>query len=128
MDIQNPLPITRDQIRRGGYNAREFAPAQWQIPREFVGSGPWHAVASNLMWAGSSAIMRAHAKPGIDREQALMHVGAVLHAADLSVDHREAAAAFLLATWFDTVMLYDGVGAGVGARRPEAQGSLAIDA
>jgi hypothetical protein len=126
MTYSDPLPISLDQIRQGSYNAREFAPALWEIPREFVGPGAWHAVASGLMWSGSTAIQRAHAKPGITREAALLHVGAVLHAQELSIDHREAAAAYLLANWFDTVQLFDGVGAGIGMRRSDEQGSLSI--
>jgi len=130
MTIQNPLPITQEQIRLGSYNSREFAPPQWQIPREFLRGGEWSNVASHLMWTGSSAVLRAHAKPGINRDQALLHIGAVLHAVDMSVEHREAAAASLLATWFDSIELYDGIaaGIGVGRRRPEGQGDLSIGA
>lgn len=102
--IIQPKPITQEQVRNGSYRSTEFAPPLWQIPSRFTAApDAWGDVASTLMWAGSSAILSAVPKPGIDREQALLHVGAVLLAVDLAVEHREAAAAYLLSEWFDSI-------------------------
>lgn len=122
-----PIPVTQEQIRLGSYASREFAPPLWQIPREFVVQCAWSNVASHLMWMGSSSIVSAIPRPGINRDQALLHVGAVLHAVDMSVEHREAAAAYLLANWFDAITLSGGVSAGLRAR-PHGQSHLDVDA
>ena len=99
-----PKPITQEQVRNGQYRSADFAPPLWQIPSRFTSTpDAWGHVASTLMWAGSSAILSAVPRPSIDRDQALLHVGAVLLAIDLTVEHREAAAAYLLSEWFESI-------------------------
>lgn len=120
-----PIPVTLEQIRLGHYEAREFAPALWEIPAEFRRpENAWSQVASQLMWMGAGAVVRADPRPGIDRARALLHIGAVLHAITLTVEHREAAAAYLLDSWFITVVATDNIAAGLGIAPPQTSSSL----
>ena len=113
----NPIAIDSTAIVNGRYDVRAFAPARWEIPTDFTQPGnPWAVAASNLMWLGSGAVLRAEPKAGIDTTQALLHVGAVLHAVGLPVDHRESAAAFLLSEWFHRLDLADGTRVGRGVQ------------
>ena len=99
-----PKKISTEEIRNGRYKSAEFAVPLWQIPGEFSRpDNDWGAVASTLMWSGSSAIVRAAPKAGVDRDAALLHVGAVLLAIDMTVEHKEASAAYLLSEWFEEV-------------------------
>ena len=118
MKITAPQMITSEQIRNGQYNSRSFAPALWEIPAPYSQIGnPWTAVASQIMWGGSAAVLNAVPKVGIDLTAALLHVGAVLNAVDMTVEHREVAAGYLLEEWFTQINATDGVSAGAGTHQ-----------
>lgn len=128
MKISVPQKITSEQIRNGQYNSRLFAPALWEIPSSYSQTGnPWTAVASQIMWGGSAAVLSAVPKAGIDLCEALLHVGAVLNAVDMTVEHRELAAGYLLDEWFTRIDATDGVAAGPGThqRRNDHQAVMA---
>lgn len=123
--ITTPKKITTEDIRNGNYKSVDFAPQMWQIPDEFKRTGDtWTAVASDLMWLGAAVVQRATPKPNIDRDQALLHIGAVLHAIDITVEHREAAAGYLLNQWFDRIETATGTAAGVFATNKANQAEL----
>lgn len=110
-----PKSISTDDIRNGNYASADFAPKVWEIPESFRRVAvPWTGVASDMMWLGSGVVLRAEPKVGINRDQALLHVGAVLHAIDMSVEDRELAAGYLLSEWFDHIETSAGSAAGVG--------------
>mgnify|MGYP001076967175 CR=1 FL=1 len=118
-----PKPITQEEVRTGRYRSTDFAPALWQIPASITTvENPWSNVAASLMWGGSAAILSALPKAGIDKERALLHVGAVLLAVDLTVEHREAAAAFLLSEWFESISTADAYASHLGRPRQPVAG------
>lgn len=121
-----PKPITQEEVRTGRYRSTDFAPALWQIPASITTvENPWSNVAASLMWGGSAAMLSALPKPGIDQERALLHVGAVLLAVDLTVEHREAAAAYLLSEWFESIATADAYASHLGRpQRPPAGQSM----
>lgn len=107
--MHSPIAIDFPTIVKGHYDARTFSPARWEIPAEFTQPGnAWAVAASHLMWLGAGAVTRAEPKPGVDTEEALLHVAAVLHARNLPIEHREAAAAYLLSGWFNCIELAGG--------------------
>jgi len=118
-----PKQIDQNDIRNGRYRSADFAPPLWQIPPAFLNTAnAWGQVASELMWAGSKAVLSATPRAGISAEAAMLHIGAVLLAIDMTVEHREAAAAYLMSEWFEAVAT--ATTRASHARQPAASGAI----
>jgi hypothetical protein len=89
-------------------DVEKLMPAWEEIPREFKysfavrGMNRWADIASDLFFHGLKGATFTP-KPGIDTTKALRHIKAILGSFAPRHEHKEAAVAYLLSEWFESV-------------------------
>lgn len=86
----------------------KFYPRSEEIPEKFKGlfrhendDSPWVWRMSQSFFVGGKKEWFSKPRDGVDSQQALVHLQAVLRAMDLPHEHKIAAAAFLADRWFE---------------------------
>lgn len=80
---------------------KHLMPEYDDIPAEFKNhNNKWNRVVSKWFFDGIST-QSLKAKEGVDKGQAIKHVGTILGSFEPQHEHKEAACAFLLSEWFE---------------------------
>lgn len=102
-----PVPTTVTNMDAEFGNS-EFAPSRAEIPDEFFNNfthRKWHDIATQWFFDGLPHGTVFKPKTGVNKNQAIGAVSAVLRTFDLKHEHKKAAAAFLLSEWFEDVVV-----------------------
>ena len=86
-----------------GGDMKKLLPAMSDIPREFqMGHTKWNDLVSTWLFYG---LKNCEWKPkeGIDTQQALRHIKAIMGSWEPKHEHKEAGCAYLLSEWFEDV-------------------------
>lgn len=95
-----PMPTTRLDLIFGG-DMRKFLPPWETLPREFQqGDTKWNRVASRWFFSGLPKGTIFSPKAGIDVQEALRHLAAILASFEPKQEHKEAGVAYLMSLWF----------------------------
>jgi len=87
-----------------GVNALAWMPPMSEIPAEYRDrNNVWNSIASKWFFDGLPASTKFHGKKGVDEKAALRVIGATLGSFAPKHEHKEAAVAYMLASWFDKV-------------------------
>lgn len=86
-----------------GGGIKELMPAYSDIPEEFKSrSNKWTKVVSDWFYSGLKEVVWTP-KEGIDKEDALRHIKAVMGSWEPKHEHKMAGCAFLLSEFFEDV-------------------------
>ena len=82
----------------------DLMPKMSDIPKEFtrVNGTPWNKIASDFFFFGAKRV-QWNAKRGIDKDAAIRHIRSILWSFEPSHGHKEAACAYLMSLWFDSI-------------------------
>lgn len=95
-----PIKVHDAEIAFGG-KMQSLLPAMADIPEEFrKGNSKWNQVVSDWMFSG---IKDCQWKPkeGIDPNEAIRHIKAIMVSFEPKHEHKEAGCAYLLSQFFD---------------------------
>lgn len=95
-----PGEVTPGEVMFGA--AEEKYPMMAEIPDEFKRHGGtiWNNVFSQWFYKGIKVDVFVP-KKGIDKEKALMYIGALMRSWAPKHEHKEAAVAYLMSLWFE---------------------------
>lgn len=92
-----------------------FGPATWDhlagphdtVPEEFKShrGTRWNEIVTRWFFRGLPKETEFVPKPGVDGDTAVRHIHAMLRSYEPKHQHKEAACAYLLSTWFDDVKI-----------------------
>lgn len=99
-----PAELTEIEAARRGADVSHLMPAWDDIPREFQiwRGNAWGRIATEWFFHGIDPTNWS-AKPGIDKDAAIRHLGHVLGSFQPAHEHKEAAVAYLLSLWFEPI-------------------------
>lgn len=76
------------------------------IPEEFKKQfGKWPNIVTQWFFHGIPKEAEFKPKEGVDVKKAIIHVGTIMRSFEPKHEHKEAACAFLLAEWFDDIVI-----------------------
>lgn len=83
---------------------RELMPLWEEIPAEFkeYRGTKWNGVFNDWFFHGASNI-KYQPKAGVNANKAMRHINAVMQSFAPKHEHKEAAVAYLLSQWFDSI-------------------------
>lgn len=88
------------------HRTTDVMPKYADIPEDFRRergeSRKWHQFQSDWFFSGLKEI-EVTPKPGVDKKQALRHLGFIQQSWDTSHEHKSAAVAWLASEWFEDV-------------------------
>lgn len=81
----------------------DHLPPMSDIPEKFKGDSPQNAFVSKWFFLGlrPEDVATLIPKAGVDKQKALIAIGAIMRSFDPPHEHKEAGAAFLLSEWFE---------------------------
>ena len=88
-----------------GCNALEIMPKYEDIPKEFKNLNrptKWNRLVTDWFFRGLKQLDIVP-KEGVDKSKALTHIKCIIGSFEPQDEHKEAAAAYLLSEWFDSV-------------------------
>jgi hypothetical protein len=86
-----------------GGDMKQLLPPMSEIPDQYKSYGnKWCVLVSNWFFRGLKK-SEFVPKEGVDRDEALRHIKAILGSFEPKHEHKEAACAYLLALWFKSV-------------------------
>ena len=102
MTWENPRTDTKwADAAFGPHHISDFLPAWVDVPDEFKhDSNPWCKLASRWFFSGLPKGLLV-AKTGINYNDAIAHLSAVLRSFEPKHEHKEAGAAYLMSLWFE---------------------------
>lgn len=84
--------------------ALEWMPAEDEIPEEFRrGQTEWNTIGNSWMVHGLPENVEFYANEGVDPEKAFNVISATMNSYAPRLQHKEAAVAFMLFSWFEKV-------------------------
>ena len=90
-------------------NVDGWLPPYEEIPAEFKKLGnKWAKLVSSWFFNGLDPSTEFHPKSGINKSEAIRHVGRCLRSFEPQHEHKEAGCAYLMSMWFEKVVLKDG--------------------
>lgn len=104
-DFSHPTPISKLEVVFSG-NVDHLLPAYSAIPKEFKdGHTKWNKVFSRWFYSGLTEETKFAPKDGINQDEALSHVAAIMKSWAPKHEHKEAGCAYLLSLWFEDITL-----------------------
>lgn len=80
-------------------------PKMHEIPKDFFGMhNEWNRIASHWFFKGIHGV-EFKPKLGVDTGKALRHLSVILRSFEPPHEHKEAAVAYLMSEWFESVTL-----------------------
>jgi len=101
-----PIPEITDVELAFPARALEWMPPMEAIPPEFHdmnGQTEWNRIARAWFYTGLPSTTGFHVKEGVDGAAALRAISATLGSFAPKHEHKEAAVAYMLASWFDKI-------------------------
>lgn len=96
-----PQPVDRLTMAFGaGKRFKELLPPMSDIPTDYPNRQKWERLMADWFYSGINA-SGLIPKEGVDKGQALAHLGTILGSWDPKHEHKEAAVAWLASLWFD---------------------------
>jgi len=98
------LPIAVSQVDLAfPANVSHLMPAYEDIPKEFKSLyNPWVKIFSDFFYSGAKNI-QWNPKEGIDKLTAANHIRCIMGSFEPQHEHKEAACAYLMSLWFDSI-------------------------
>jgi hypothetical protein len=102
----NPKKVIDVEIAFGG-DIGELLPSMDDIPDEFdlPGNTKWNKIISMWFFQGLPPETKFIPKDGIDSNDALRHIAAILRSFEPKHEHKESGCAYLMSLWFDDVII-----------------------
>jgi hypothetical protein len=104
-DFSKPVAVS-DALTVFPAGVRHLMPAWDKIPDEFKdrhSQGEWNKVVSAWFFRGLPEDVEFDLKDGIDGDAMMRHLGAVMGSFQPKHEHKEAAVAFLLSQWCNSI-------------------------
>lgn len=101
-----PIPELTDVDVAFPAHALDWMPAMEDIPEEFhgfPGKTEWNHIAASWFYNGLPADVKFYPREGVDPEKAIRAVKGTLGSFAPQHEHKEAAAAYMLASWFEKI-------------------------
>jgi hypothetical protein len=97
-----PKPVTSIDIAFGPKNVNDYMPVYSSIPDEFKNGRTWGNKMFNKLFFEGGSVAELVPKEGINKEEAVRHIGAVMGSFQPKHEHKEAAVAYMFVSWFET--------------------------
>jgi hypothetical protein len=101
-----PKKVSGVEMTFGG-GTKKLLPPMCDIPEEFdlPGNTKWNKIISMWFFQGLPPETKFIPKDGIDSNDALRHIAAILRSFEPKHEHKESGCAYLMSLWFDDVII-----------------------